>query len=155
MHFAHIRKKLLKQRRFRQALAMAVILAIVIGVVIVPIEARHPAAQITSLSDGLWWSVQTLTTVGYGDVVPVSDPGRLLGAALQVLGTVLFGILIAMVGSSMNRTQEEFYWTRLFQRIDDLEQKIRYLEKSQNLLVGETMNTESNSESKSNPDTEK
>lgn len=135
MHLAHIRKKLLKQRRFRQVLAAAIIIAIVLGFVIVPIEKDHPDALITSTSDGLWWSIQTVTTIGYGDVVPVTNAGRLIGVVLQILGTVLIGILIAMVSSSMTRSQEEFYWTRLFQRLDELEKKTTYLEKSQTVLV--------------------
>lgn len=139
VHLANFRKKLLKQRRFRQALAAAVLLAIVMGIVIVPIERVSPLATIKNTSDGLWWSVQTLTTIGYGDVVPVTGVGRLLGVAVQILGAVLFGVLIAMIGSSMNRSQEEFYWSRLFQRIDDLEEKIKYLEKSQNVLVQDVM----------------
>jgi len=152
VHFAHFRKKLLKQRRFRQALGIAIILSIAIGVTIVPLERNHPGASIRTTSDGLWWSVQTLTTVGYGDVVPVSDVGRLLGAAMQILGAVLFGVLIAMVGSSMNRSQEEFYWNRLFQRLDEMEKKISYLEKSQNILVADAFdpNNSSNVGSDSN-----
>lgn len=138
MHLASIRKRLVKQRRFRQVLAAAIILAIVLGFLIVPVESRHPGALITNTSDGLWWSIQTVTTIGYGDVVPVTDTGRVIGVILQILGTLLLGILIAMVSSSMTRSQEEFYWTRLFQRLDELEKKTNYLEKSQTVLVKDT-----------------
>jgi len=139
MHLAHFRKKLVKQRRFRQAVVASIVLAIGIGFLIVQVEKDAPGALIRDTSDGLWWSIQTVTTIGYGDVVPVTDPGRLLGVVLQIFGAVLMGVLIAMVSTTMTRSQEEFYWNRLFQRLDDIETKIKYLEKSQTLLVKETI----------------
>lgn len=134
MHLFNVRKKLFKQRRFRQALIICVTLSIAVSFLIVPIEARDPRARITTPIDGLWWALQTMTTVGYGDEVPVTDLGRGLGALMQILGAVLFGVLIAMIGSTMNRSQEEFYWNRLFERLDALEEKVNFLEKSQKYL---------------------
>jgi voltage-gated potassium channel len=111
---------------------------------IVPIETQHPNSTIKNFSDGLWWAIQTLTTVGYGDVTPVSDLGRILGIIMQLLGTVMFGTLIAIIGSTMGKNQEEFYWERLFERIDHLETQIEKMEKKTNFLVKSDLEQEKN-----------
>lgn len=46
---------------------------------------------------GMWWSLQTVTTVGYGDVTPSSVAGRLVGAALMLEGVALLTIVTAVI----------------------------------------------------------
>jgi voltage-gated potassium channel len=50
-----------------------------------------------TFGDGLWWALQTVTTVGYGDVVPRNTIGRLLGAALMLNGIALVAVITAAV----------------------------------------------------------
>jgi voltage-gated potassium channel len=54
---------------------------------------------INSPLDALWWGVTTITTVGYGDVTPVTPEGRLAAAILMLLGIGLFGAITATVTS--------------------------------------------------------
>jgi len=54
---------------------------------------------IDSPLDALWWGVVTLTTVGYGDIYPVTTEGRIAAAALMLLGIGLFGGITATVTS--------------------------------------------------------
>jgi hypothetical protein len=49
------------------------------------------------LGRGLWWAIVTITTVGYGDVVPLTLPGRLVGLCLMVSGLVVISLLTATV----------------------------------------------------------
>lgn len=135
MHLYNIRKKLLKQRRFRQALGLSLLIALFLGLMIVPVERNAPSASIKTTTDGLWWSVQTLTTVGYGDVVPVTTAGRIMGTMMQVVGAVLFGIVIAMISTTMSRSQEEFYWARMFERLEGLEKTLANLEKNETYML--------------------
>ena len=52
---------------------------IVIGsLVIFSVESQHPDSQINSMLDAVWWTVSTVTTVGYGDIVPVTDTGKIV-----------------------------------------------------------------------------
>ncbi|MDQ3008315.1 MAG: potassium channel family protein [bacterium] len=130
-----IRTKLLKQRRFRQLLAASIVACLILGIAVVPIEQTHPDATIKTYGDGLWWSVQTLTTVGYGDVTPITAEGRLLGVLMQMTGAVIFGLLIALISSTMSRSQEEFYWGRLFERLESMEKEIQAIKKSTHYMV--------------------
>ena len=59
------------------------------------VEHGRPGATILDWGDSIWWAIATVTTVGYGDVVPVTVPGRVLGSLLMVVGTLLIGVVAA------------------------------------------------------------
>ncbi len=139
MNFQKLRTRLLKQRQFRQLFFGSILFSLGLGMIIVPVEKGQTNASIHTLSDGLWWSIQTLTTVGYGDVVPTTIVGRGIGVIMQIVGTVMFGSLIALISSSMSRRQEEFYWERLFERIDRIEKKVSEIEKQSTYIIRDTV----------------
>jgi voltage-gated potassium channel len=59
---------------------------------------RHAAgANITTYPRALWWAMETITTVGYGDHHPVTTGGRLVAAGLMVVGLALVGVITATV----------------------------------------------------------
>ncbi len=60
-------------------------------------EGDRPDSTVRSWGDGLWWSLTTLTTVGYGDHVPVTTTGRLVGAVVMVAGVAVIGAVAAIV----------------------------------------------------------
>jgi hypothetical protein len=142
MKIHSLRQRLLRHRRFKQMLIGSVVLSVFMSFIIVPLESSAPNATIRSYSDGLWWTVQTLTTVGYGDVTPVTEIGRIIGIFMQVLGTILFGSLLAIISSSMSRNQEEFYWDRLFERFNDMDQKIDNIEKKTKYIIKSDLDDE-------------
>src|SRR5512139_117259 len=49
---------------------------------------------------GMWWALQTVTTVGYGDVVPASDVGRLVATLLLLGGLALLSVVTATITSA-------------------------------------------------------
>jgi voltage-gated potassium channel Kch len=53
------------------------------------------------VGDALWWSMQTVTTVGYGDVVPEHVAGRLIGVVLMLQGIALLTVITASVTATL------------------------------------------------------
>ncbi|QCU77942.1 two pore domain potassium channel family protein [Citricoccus sp. SGAir0253] len=62
-------------------------------------EAGHPEALIGDFGDALWWAVVSVTTVGYGDLYPVTLPGRLIAVGLMIYGIALLGVVTATLAS--------------------------------------------------------
>jgi voltage-gated potassium channel Kch len=61
------------------------------------LERHAPGSTFDSWGDSLWWALTTLTTVGYGDHVPVTTAGRLVGAAVMIAGVAVLGGVAAVV----------------------------------------------------------
>jgi voltage-gated potassium channel len=66
---------------------------------------------IGSFRDSLWWAVTTVTTVGYGDVVPTSSGGRIVGALLMLAGVsaipITTSLVVSVFVSRLQRAQHE------------------------------------------------
>ena len=71
------------------------------GLGIYLIESPHEDAQITNLIDAFWWASATVTTVGYGDVVPVTEAGRIMGIVLMFVGISIIGVFISSLGARL------------------------------------------------------
>jgi len=62
----------------------------------------------STLGAGLWWAVQTVTTVGYGDLVPTNASGRIVAALVMLLGLAFLSVITAAITSSfVARATEE------------------------------------------------
>ena len=57
--------------------------------------------EIGTLMDGIWWSLVTITTVGFGDITPITLLGRIIGAVLMVSGMFTLAMFAGIVGSSL------------------------------------------------------
>lgn len=84
--FAHRAKGTLASAVF-----LCVLLIVFASVAILQVE-NDPNSNIRNPEDALWWSVVTVTTVGYGDKFPVTSEGRVLGIALMLAGVSLFAV---------------------------------------------------------------
>jgi voltage-gated potassium channel len=62
-------------------------------------ERDAPDGNIHSFADALWWAATTVTTVGYGDRYPTTETGRLIAAALMLVGIALLGVVTASVAA--------------------------------------------------------
>jgi voltage-gated potassium channel Kch len=54
-----------------------------------------------SFGDSIWWAMQTVTTVGYGDVVPEDTTGRIIGAVLMLNGIAVISVTTAVVTAAL------------------------------------------------------
>lgn len=98
------RKRLLRwYERLTLLRAVRLILAIAIALVVVGgLLARLVEPEtFTSIGLAYWWAVTTVTTVGYGDIVPHDTPGRLVGAMLMLTGLSLIPLITSVVVSAL------------------------------------------------------
>lgn len=88
------------------------------------IEGPRQPDHFGTIPDALWWAITTLTTTGYGDVVPMTSLGRLLGGLVMVCGILVFalwaGILATEFGYEMRRQEFLQSW--------DLVSKVPYFQ---------------------------
>jgi voltage-gated potassium channel len=69
------------------------------------VEPNH--VDVNSFGDALWWSLVTVSTVGYGDIVPETVPGRMIAAPLIAVGIGVCGFVAAFMVKLMRPEQQE------------------------------------------------
>lgn len=72
-------------------------------------EFEHTAQpeKFRSIIDSFWWSIVTVTTVGYGDLYPITSGGRIVAACLQLFSIILIALPTALVANAFNKTSKE------------------------------------------------
>jgi voltage-gated potassium channel len=89
-------------RRLVQTLGKVAVVALIIVVVssLVAYYAERPTnPEFATVGDALWWGIVTLTTVGYGDIVPKTSTGRFAGVAIMLTGIAVLGVLAGSLSS--------------------------------------------------------
>ena len=104
--------------------ATSVLVIFIGGVAVLDVERNAPNANITTPADGFWWALTTMTTVGYGDRFPVTTAGRLIAAALMVIGIALLGVLTASIAAWFIREVSQ----NDQENLDPLEERLMRLE---------------------------
>ena len=87
------------QRERVFALILTLLVILLLGAIGFSLLEPAEGPWLTRFGRALWWGMVTLTTVGYGDVVPVTFPGRLVGVTLMVIGFVSLSLVTATVAS--------------------------------------------------------
>ncbi len=101
-------------------LVYAVGLVLIIATIVTTVE-EGSGSPLGFFPNSIWWAVATVTTVGYGDMVPSTPEGRVAGVVLMVGGVGLFGALVANFAALMVRRQ------RNNDAIEDLVQEVKAL----------------------------
>ena len=88
----------------RRALSGALILmlgtAVFSGTVMHAIEGHAQPDRFGTIPDAMWWALATLTTIGYGDAVPITPVGKMFGSVVMICGLGLFALPIGIVATA-------------------------------------------------------
>lgn len=101
-------------------LLSAALVVLIAAALVTAVERDDPHASIQSFSDGLWWAVTTVTTVGYGDKYPLTAVGRGVAVALMILGIAAFGVVTANLAALFVEEQDDEVRTQLREVSDQL-----------------------------------
>jgi voltage-gated potassium channel len=91
---------------YEERRALLACLVIILGLMIVAAAAMHMVEgpvqpdRFGSIPESMWWAIVTLTTVGYGDAVPVTVGGKLVAAATAVAGLVMLALPIGIIATT-------------------------------------------------------
>ena len=128
--------KLLSRNELGTTLLSCAVVIIMAGIMMAAIE-----PTIKSPGEGIWWAWVTVSTVGYGDVVPVSGLGKIFGSLIILLGIALFSLLTGTLAAFfIERKEEEIHDTEkeelityislLDKRLDTLCEKVDQIQKN-------------------------
>jgi voltage-gated potassium channel len=112
---------------------LAMVMFIVMGVAGVVVEVLSPNS-FDSFGDALWWAATTVTTIGYGDVVPATNGGRLIATFVMIFSVATVSlttavITAAFVGYQQRRLGGEVErHHELVERLDRLEERLAALD---------------------------
>jgi voltage-gated potassium channel len=126
-------ERLLTSRRVFIRLIGTTAALVILGGILMSVLDRD---EFPSVWLGMWWAVQTVTTVGYGDVVPTQVQGRIIAALIMLVGIGFLSLITATVASSLlaragedsaaaQREAAADAFRRIERRLDELEQLLR------------------------------
>lgn len=127
--------QLFRQRTLRKILASLLFISISFAILVVPLESGKPNAKIHDLEDSIWWTVSTITSVGYGDVVPVTFEGRVLGMILQVIGVIMTSIVIGSLVVQLHRKRDNYEWDRISKKLDQISAAVEETKKKTDYII--------------------
>ncbi|MFN8342145.1 MAG: NAD-binding protein [Cyclobacteriaceae bacterium] len=100
----------MKRPNYRQILLTLLALVVIYGAlvwILLDLEVGAPHSRIEGLEDALWYLTATLTTVGYGDVYPVTYWGRMIGFVFLLSSLGVYGFIIGQIANFMSNLREQ------------------------------------------------
>ena len=123
-------------------LITAAVIIIIGSLVIFYVESPHPDSQINTMLDAVWWTVATVTTVGYGDVVTVTETGKIVAIFYMFFGIGILALFISILGTQFykrrfEKEEKEISHAQklILDRMDDLEKNQENLQKDLRDLI--------------------
>ena len=89
-----------ERRALLGALVLMVGTAVFSGAIMHAIEGHAQPERFGTIPDAMWWALATLTTIGYGDAVPVTPLGKMFGACVMIFGLGLFALPIGIIATA-------------------------------------------------------
>ena len=122
-------RRQLTPRRAALAIALATVVVTLGAGALMRVLSPH---DFSSVWIGFWWAVQTVTTVGYGDVVPHSTSGRIVAAVVMLVGigflTVVTASVTAALVESYRRRAPDPMMVELDSRLDEIGVRLERIE---------------------------
>ena len=84
-------------------LSFVLLIVVVIGSIMYMVEHDHPESGFTSIPISIYWAIVTLTTVGYGDISPVTGLGQFLASVVMIIGYGVIAVPTSIVTMEMNK----------------------------------------------------
>ncbi len=128
---------ILKSNRFGQILVAFAFIIIGAGGVFAYLEDRP-------FTDGIWYAVVTITTVGYGDVVPATESGRVFGVILILFGVVFFSLVSANIAAFLIGSDQRKLEADILEYVRQTEDRLAQQSIANEKHVGRLMNHFSN-----------
>ena len=117
-------------------IVLATAVVVVVGGVVISLFDHH---EYSNVWVGMWWAIQTVTTVGYGDVTPADTTGRIIATLVMLQGIAFLAVITAAITSTfVARAAQQFVveqdedemteLRRIEARFDELDRKLDRLE---------------------------
>ncbi|MFV0217737.1 ion transporter [Empedobacter falsenii] len=87
-------------------LSFVLLIVVVIGSIMYMVEHDHPESGFTSIPISIYWAIVTLTTVGYGDISPVTGLGQFLASVVMIIGYGVIAVPTSIVTMEMNKASK-------------------------------------------------
>ncbi len=88
-----------KARQLISSTAVVLILMIIASVVMYSLEHEVQPERFDNAFSAFWWAVSTVTTIGYGDLYPITTPGKIIGTVIALLGVALIAVPTGIISA--------------------------------------------------------
>lgn len=122
-HLSKTWKKVLSRNQLGYTLILSFLIVFISGALV---SGFDPAIE--TVWDGVWWAWVTITTVGYGDIVPVSGLGKFFGSLLILLGIGLFAMLTANISAFLIGRDEDKEQLEILEKLNKIEERLKNIE---------------------------
>ncbi len=109
-----------KKHELLTLLMFAAIVVFVSGVLIYVMEANHPNSQITTLFEAFYWSLVTISTVGFGDLVPKTEGGQVVAMFIIISGIAVLSFSTSIIVSAFTERMDDIVENKLIENISAL-----------------------------------
>src|SRR6478735_8868307 len=100
----------MKRQNYRRTIITSLIVALIYAGLLwelLELEENVPGSKLNTAQDALWYLVETLTTVGYGDALPVTYWGRMIGFVFLLSSLGVYGFVIGQIANFMSTLKEQ------------------------------------------------
>ena len=95
---------------------------------VLDVERGAPNSDIENVGEAVWWMFETITTVGYGDFVPVTDAGRTIAVLIMFVGISLMGVISAGLAATLLKQNQPNPAKEVMDELADLKKMVSRLQ---------------------------